>query len=790
LAAECPRPPPLPANMTFLHRLPRPPRIHRRPPAAGPWPRRAGSAACVDERGRAAPDRAAPGRTRPPWRPPSCRAPRGRVAYASRPDLLPPVGSIFSATTRRNTVQCAHAGEDLPAARRARLRADDTVLYCSPRGAVPGARELVDYHATMESCSDKFQVDVPSPAVLADMYEDESSGERACTLFMQRKFADFPREKGVKELTEAEAMKLFHSFLAHLANATRRRLSRRYPHSGSYWSLHFQSTRLGSSSCFSRNLRVLFTKPCRERCSHELSYDLLPSQDTDVLRPDIVANCIQNRFNERYNGAAGGKKRTSKLARGPKRGCWVYQKRDHYAHEQHTREEVAAAKKTGKLVLAYAATLSERRRFQVLAAWAGEAQSSTETSDSDVECFANEVDVADVSDANVTHVQYVPVGPDVFNRDTASSAVDSAFTYSIASSLDARTKTGFRRLARRLTSNQQDFGGIVLDSAYTGASVISATEYERYCRDTGAEYLLDADSRGHVKFGNAKQGRNVGRLQSLGVARIRGYVDTFDELLEFDAHVIPGTDTPLLMSIQYLDSLGYDMRTGTRSLLSHDRDEPKYSEYPIGPHPFHIDGHGRCVIRRDYAAEGLFTEAELRNFHRSYGHKSAETIIKALKDAGFEDLSADTHDKLNDVARACDLCQRNAVKPLHYSISVKWKEQRLNHLVLAAVVHSCHGDLVYVIDHATRLNGAHFTPSLKNPSAPEIWNAIKLCFIDIYLGPPDILQVDQGRNVNDALIQTACAMNGIEFQSIPTEAPWRMGVVERPCSSGTRLQQA
>jgi hypothetical protein len=126
-----------------------------------------------------------------------------------------------------------------------------------------------------------------------------------------------------------------------------------------------------------------------------LRYDLLPSQDTDVLRPDIVANYIQNRFKERYNGAASGKKRTSKLARGPKRGCWVCQKRDHYAHEQHTREEVATAKKTGKLVLAYAATLSERRGFQVLAAWAGEAQSSTETSDSDVECFANEVDVAD-----------------------------------------------------------------------------------------------------------------------------------------------------------------------------------------------------------------------------------------------------------------------------------------------------------------------------------------------------------------------------------------------------------
>jgi hypothetical protein len=45
------------------------------------------------------------------------------------------------------------------------------------------------------------------------MYEDESSGERAYTLFMQRMFADFRREKGVKELTEGEAVKLFYSSL-------------------------------------------------------------------------------------------------------------------------------------------------------------------------------------------------------------------------------------------------------------------------------------------------------------------------------------------------------------------------------------------------------------------------------------------------------------------------------------------------------------------------------------------------------------------------------------------------
>jgi hypothetical protein len=109
---------------------------------------------------------------------------------------------------------------------------------------------------------------------------------------------------------------------------------------------------------------------------------------------------------------------------------------------------------------------------------------------------------------------------------------------------------------------------------------------------------------------------------------------------------------------------------------------PSYGEYPIGPHPLHVDGHGRCVIRWDYAAEGLLIEAELRHFHVSHGHKSAATIIKSLEEAGFDDLPEDTKDKLNYIVRACDLCQGNAVKPLHFSMYVKWKDQRFDTLFL------------------------------------------------------------------------------------------------------------
>lgn len=52
-------------------------------------------------------------------------------------------------------------------------------------------------------------------------------------------------------------------------------------------------------------------------------------------------------------------------------------------------------------------------------------------------------------------------------------------------------------------------------------------------------------------------------------------------------------------------------------------------------------------------------------------------------------------------------------------------------------------------------------------------------WIDVYVGPPDILQFDQGSNMTAWFIQTVCALNGINFEAIPVEAAWRTGVIQR-----------
>jgi hypothetical protein len=245
-----------------------------------------------------------------------------------------------------------------------------------------------------------------------------------------------------------------------------------------------------------------------------------------------------------------------KCKKGPRAGCWVCKERDHYASVRHTDEEIAAAKAQGKSVIAYATELSTsfpKSAVRVLNAHVAflEASSSSENNSTDTD---DDDDVADVSNANVTRAPVADAHVDAFhlNAATAAAAYNAAFVFTISSrgSSVEDMEYELKTMSRKLSSDDQPFGGIVLDSACTGASVVSATEYKRYCRDTGAEYSIDPNSCGYVRFGDADVNGTKGRLKSLGTATIHGYVPESDEFFEFFCHVIPGTNTPMLISLQ------------------------------------------------------------------------------------------------------------------------------------------------------------------------------------------------------------------------------------------------
>lgn len=64
-------------------------------------------------------------------------------------------------------------------------------------------------------------------------------------------------------------------------------------------------------------------------------------------------------------------------------------------------------------------------------------------------------------------------------------------------------------------------------------------------------------------------------------------------------------------------------------------------------------------------------------------------------------------------------------------------------------------------------------------SAESTWNAIRLCWIDVYIGPPDVIIHDAGSNFTASEFQSSSASMSIMTKCAPVESNNSFGIVER-----------
>jgi hypothetical protein len=87
------------------------------------------------------------------------------------------------------------------------------------------------------------------------------------------------------------------------------------------------------------------------------------------------------------------------------------------------------------------------------------------------------------------------------------------------------------------------------------------------------------------------------------------------------------------------------------------------------------------------------------------------------------------------------------------------------------------GQLVlHVVDEATRYQVARW---LKDISAKHTWDILRLYWIDTYIRPPELITYDTGKNfISKEFCQYAQSL-AITTKSVPVEAHWSIGLVER-----------
>ena len=85
--------------------------------------------------------------------------------------------------------------------------------------------------------------------------------------------------------------------------------------------------------------------------------------------------------------------------------------------------------------------------------------------------------------------------------------------------------------------------------------------------------------------------------------------------------------------------------------------------------------------------------------------------------------------------------------------------------------------LLHVVDEATRFQAARWLDN--GISAVRVWEALRMCWIDTYLGPPDLVTHDSGTSFAAEEFQQYANSLTIITKEVPVEAANTMGLVER-----------
>jgi hypothetical protein len=91
--------------------------------------------------------------------------------------------------------------------------------------------------------------------------------------------------------------------------------------------------------------------------------------------------------------------------------------------------------------------------------------------------------------------------------------------------------------------------------------------------------------------------------------------------------------------------------------------------------------------------------------------------------------------------------------------------------------------VLHLIDEATRFSAGRF---LRDLSTKTTWEAIRHCWIDTYVGPPDLIVHDAGTNFASQEFKQNASNMAITTKCVPVEAHWSIGLVERAHASVRR----
>lgn len=294
------------------------------------------------------------------------------------------------------------------------------------------------------------------------------------------------------------------------------------------------------------------------------------------------------------------------------------------------------------------------------------------------------------------------------------------------------------------------FHGIMPDSGAAGVSTCGKAQYLAL-RLIDKSIQLDSSTAGaqKVRFGK-------GDTSSLGTIIVPTPIGTIT------FHVLP-TNTPFLLCIKDMDDMHVKLDNLENLLVQGNNVVPIVRKWG---HPWMLLHHSEQAI-----AHCHMTEQELKTIHRRFGHPSVDRLHKILTLSGLEV----ERKALEHLTRYCHSCQMNGRSPGRFRFTIK-DDCEFNYMVIVDVMYLDGKPVLHVVDEATAFNAARFLPEI---SAKATWDALRLCWIDTYQGPPDFIVTDAGRNFASEEFRNNAKTMDVQVKEVPTEAHNSVGKIER-----------
>ena len=184
-----------------------------------------------------------------------------------------------------------------------------------------------------------------------------------------------------------------------------------------------------------------------------------------------------------------------------------------------------------------------------------------------------------------------------------------------------------------------------------------------------------------------------------------------------------------------------------------------------------------CTSASSIAIESLtynpcfLTEIELRRLHRRFGHPSVRRLQQVLEPSGHDvELLA-----LEHLTKYCEHCQKHSKSPGRFSFTLK-DDIDFNFNIIVDILYLDGKPVLHIVDKSTRFQAGRW---LKDISAKHVWDQLRTCWIDTYLGPPDLVTTDAGKQFASREFKQFAANMGIVVKTVPVEAHHSIGLVER-----------